>query len=366
MRKNIVSDDVKDFILEYIKDQKMLPGQRLPSLRAIASESGASMPTVQRAVAMLVNEGRLISKIGSGTFVAEKNDLNSKLIGIAVPHIDNQVGNFVSDAVISIKESLQAAGYCPVVLEPPSGIWGKERDEEELKLIKRFIDLGVCGMVVDSSVSIDSPVWKRLKQLSIPVVCFNNCDNSFELNFVAADNYVGGAIAAEHFIEKGHKKLAIVASNFSDSFSVVERVRGFTETLKKHGIEIEKNKLITIKSNSKDDLIQKYESLTKQLGDISGIFAVNDTLAIEMMTAYRNMGYLIPDQISFIGFDDSSLCEHLNPRLSSVNQLSSRMGARAAKILLEQLNNPDEYQEKTQVRLAPKLTIRDSVMNLNA
>lgn len=365
MRKNIVSDDVKEFILDYIKDQKILVGQRLPSLRAIASESGASMPTVQRAVAMLVNEGRLTSKIGSGTFVAEKNDLNSKLIGIVVPHADNQLGNFVSDAVISIKDTLQNAGYCPIVLEPPSGIWGQERDEEELKLIKRFLGLGVCGMIVDSSASIDSPIWKYMKQLSVSVVCFNNSNNSFDLNYVAADNYYGGAIAAEHFIEKGHRKLAVVTSNFSNSFSVVERVRGFVETLRKHGIELENNKLINIKYDIGDDRIKKYESLTKRLGDISGVFAVNDTLAIEMMTAYRNMGCVIPDQVSFIGFDDSSVCEYLAPRLTSVNQLSSRMGERAAKILLEQLKNPEEYQEKIQVRFSPKIVVRDSVMDLN-
>ena len=82
MRKNIVSDDVRDFILDYIKDQKITVGQRLPSLRAIAAESGASMPTVQRAVAMLVSEGNLYSKIGSGTFVAERNNVESSLIGI--------------------------------------------------------------------------------------------------------------------------------------------------------------------------------------------------------------------------------------------------------------------------------------------
>ena len=366
MRKNISSDDVKDYILEYINDQKMLAGQRLPSLRAIASESGASMPTVQRAVAMLVNDGRLISKVGSGTFIAEKSDLNSKLIGIAVPHNNNQVGNFISDAVISIKKSLQEAGYCPVVLEPPSGTWGKERDEEELKLIKRFIKLGVCGIIIDSSASVDSPIWKYLKQLSVPVVCFNNNNNSFDLNYVAADNYIGGAIVAKHFIEKGHKKLAAFTSNFGDSFSVVERIRGFVDTLKQHGIEIENKNIINVKYDSNTDRTQKYESLSKQLGDVSGIFAVNDSLAIEIMTACRNMGYIIPDQISFIGFDDSSLCEHLNPRLTSVNQLSSKMGARAAKMLLEQLNNPEEYQEKIQVRLTPKLAVRDSVMDLNA
>ena len=366
MRKNIVSDDVKDFIFDYIKNQKMSAGQRLPSLRTIASESGASMPTVQRAVAMMVSEGHLVSKLGSGTFVAEKNDLNSKLIGIAVPHADTHVGNFVSDSVVSIKESLQNAGYCPVVLEPPTGIWGTERDEEELKLIKHFLELGVCGMIVDSSVSINSPVWKSLKQLPVPVVCFNNCDNSFDLNYVAADNYAGGAAAAMHFIEKGHSKLAIISSNFSDSFSVVERVRGFVETLKEHGIRIEDDKLVNIKLNSKDEFIKKYESLPAQLGDTSGIFAVNDALAIKTMTAYRNLGYRIPEQISFIGFDDSSLCEHLNPRLTSVNQLSSKMGARAAKILLEQLSNPAEYQEKIQVRLTPKLTVRDSVADLSA
>ena len=156
MRKKIVSDDVKDYILDYIRKNKMTVDQRLPSLRAIAADSGASMPTVQRAVAMLVSEGSLYSKVGSGTFVAERDNEDSSLIGILTPHVDSHVGNFISDSIISIKEALQNAGYCPIILEPPSGFWGERRSEEELKLLKRLLKLGVRGVIADASAAVNS------------------------------------------------------------------------------------------------------------------------------------------------------------------------------------------------------------------
>lgn len=367
MRKNVSTEEVKSFVLDYIRKNKIASGERLPSLRIIAADSGSSMPTVQRAIAMLVSEGHLISKIGSGTFVAEKYSPDSNLVGVVSPHVDNHVGNFISDATISIKEKLQNAGYCPILLEPPSGTWGPARSEEELKLIKRFLEIGVCGLIVDASVPADSPVWARLKQLAVPVVCFNNCDNSYDLNYVSTDNYAGGAMAARHFIERGHKKIAVVASNFSETSSVVERVKGFQDELAKNGLEAGCDTFIILRENEPSHRnLDKVMSSLKSKRDITGIFAVNDSLAIEIMTAYRNLGSQVPEEISLIGFDDSFLCEHVNPRLTSINQASARMGARAVELLLEQIKHPDEYRETIQVRLAPKLIVRDSVIDLNA
>jgi DNA-binding LacI/PurR family transcriptional regulator len=358
MRKNIVSDDVRDFILDYIKDQKITVGQRLPSLRAIAAESGASMPTVQRAVAMLVSEGNLYSKIGSGTFVAERNNVESSLIGILTPHVDSHVGNFISDSIISIKKTLQKAGYCPVILEPPSGLWGEQRDKEEIKLIKRFLKLDVRGIIADASAAVNSPVWRYLKQLPVPVVCFNNCDNTNELNYVTLDNHKAGQMVAQHFLDHGHRCLAVVTGSFCDSLSVVERIRGFEDTLAENGL---KAKIISNRSSDQAETRRVINSLPVKADKITGFFGINDPIAIQLMTAYRDAGYKIPQQVSFIGFDDSLFCDHVHPRLTSVNQLSAYMGKRAVEVLLEQLENKHEYRETIQIRLTPQLTIRDSV-----
>jgi DNA-binding LacI/PurR family transcriptional regulator len=358
MRKKIVSDDVKDFILNYIKDKKVKVGERLPSLRAVAAESGASMPTVQRAVAMLVSEGSLFSKIGSGTFVAERNNVESSLIGILTPHVDSHVGNFISDSIISIKETLQKAGYCPVILEPPSGFWGEKRDNEEIKLIKRLIKLDVRGIIVDASAAVNSPVWRYLKQLPVPVVCFNNCDDSNELNYVTLDNYKAGKMVAQHFLDHGHRNLAVVTGAFCDSLSVVDRISGFQDTLAENGL---KAKIISNRSSDQDETQAIINSWLAKLSKITGFFGINDPTAIQLMTAYRDAGYKIPQQISFVGFDDSLFCDHVQPRLTSVNQLSSYMGKRAVEVLLDQLEKKHEYRETIQIRLTPKLTIRDSV-----
>ncbi len=359
MRKKIVSDDVKDYILDYIRKNKMAVDQRLPSLRAIAADSGASMPTVQRAVAMLVSEGSLYSKVGSGTFVAERDNEDSSLIGILTPHVDSHVGNFISDSIISIKEALQNAGYCPIILEPPSGFWGERRSEEELKLLKRLLKLGVRGVIADASASVNSPVWRYLKQMPLPVVCYNNCDDTNDLNYVALDNYKAGRMVAQHFIDKGHRELAVVTTFCCDILSEVDRVRGFQDVMAENGL---KAKIISTRSIN--DYLEGMKSVPRKLNGITGIFGINDPLTIQLMTAFRDAGYEIPQQISFVGFDDSLLCEHLQPRLTSVNQLSAYMGQRTAELLLDRLENKHDSRETVQIRLVPKLTIRDSVSTI--
>jgi len=66
--------DAAEHLKALIADGSLVPGQRLPSERALAAQLGISGPTLRQAVGALVIMGLLESRQGAGTFVAADSD----------------------------------------------------------------------------------------------------------------------------------------------------------------------------------------------------------------------------------------------------------------------------------------------------
>lgn len=69
----LVWEQVRDDLLADLDSDELPPGTRLPSEQALADDVyGVSRPTVRRAIAALVEQGRLKVVHGRGTYVASK------------------------------------------------------------------------------------------------------------------------------------------------------------------------------------------------------------------------------------------------------------------------------------------------------
>lgn len=64
------------------------------------------------------------------------------------------------------------------------------------------------------------------------------------------------------------------------------------------------------------------------------IVALDDMLAIAAMRAAKQQGYRIPDDIAIVGFNDSPLCEYVEPRLTSVAVEIPTLARRATEMLI--------------------------------
>ena len=64
-----LADDVARRVRALIEEQKLEAGMRLPAERQLATQLGVSRNSLREALAMLVNEGVLLSRRGGGTFV---------------------------------------------------------------------------------------------------------------------------------------------------------------------------------------------------------------------------------------------------------------------------------------------------------
>ena len=67
----------------------------------------------------------------------------------------------------------------------------------------------------------------------------------------------------------------------------------------------------------------------------TAIFASNDDMALGVIDAARSHGVSIPQELSIVGFDDSTEAARATPPLTTIRQPLGKMGERAAELVLE-------------------------------
>jgi LacI family transcriptional regulator len=77
------------------------------------------------------------------------------------------------------------------------------------------------------------------------------------------------------------------------------------------------------------------------------------------MSAFRDAGLRVPDDISVVGFDDIQAASYVRPRLTTVRQPLRRMGEMAAKQLLERISNGNGRCPQL-ISLTPEFVVRES------
>ena len=97
-------------------------------------------------------------------------------------------------------------------------------------------------------------------------------------------------------------------------------------------------------------------ALAAHAGAIDGIFAATDTLASLCLTALRERGLAVPDDVRLVGFDDLPIARQTVPPLTTIRQ-DIAAGARGlVQLLLRRLAG----EETESLILPPQLMIRQS------
>lgn len=106
------------------------------------------------------------------------------------------------------------------------------------------------------------------------------------------------------------------------------------------------------------------QALTDLKNDLpEAFFMANDSLAVGALRALQEQNIKVPEQMSIIAFNDSSLAEFVYPKLSSVHVPTAQMGATAVDLLADQLvASQENYARK--VTHGVRLVLRDSSRKL--
>ena len=88
-------------------------------------------------------------------------------------------------------------------------------------------------------------------------------------------------------------------------------------------------------------------------------FISSDALAIGALRALQEHGIQVPQDVSIISFNDTSIAKYIYPSLSTVTVFTEEMGKQALHILNQSLTS-EEDSIPYMVKLSTKLTIRES------
>ena len=269
-------------------------------------------------------------------------------IGVIIPNLDYVLSTMVK----GIDEVALGAGYTVMVCQ------SDESYGREMVNTKRLLDSLVDGFIV--SVSSETKVFEHIKKIQdkkIPLVLFDRIVNNIEAPKIRLDNIDGGRQATEHLIEQGYKKIAILAGPENLNISN-KRMEGYLQTLKVHGLRVDKGHMIHCDFNQQ----YAYEATKELLASKNrpdAIFTISDRMAIGAMLAIKEKGLSMPQDIGLVGFNNEPIVSLVTPAVSSVEMYAFEIGKATAKAFIEMMNGGNEMQDQ-EIIIKPKLFIRTS------
>jgi LacI family transcriptional regulator len=192
---------------------------------------------------------------------------------------------------------------------------------------------------------------------SLPVVLLCSPAKSPKASSVIIQNFGGARAMVEHLVAQGHKRIAII-KGAAGNYDAAERLRGYRAALRDAGLELE----VELERDGDFTEAGGYAATTDIIGSTprpTAIFAANDSMAIGALSALREAGIRIPEEISVAGFDDITLAHYMDPPLSSVKVPISKLGAIAVEMLLEGIASKGKHKPRRE-RVSTELVIRRS------
>jgi len=276
---------------------------------------------------------------------------SSKTIGLIVADISNI---FFSTIARSVEDSAGKRGYNVMYMS------SDENEQKEIDLINILKERQVDGLILATALKNRDEIV-RLKQEHFPFVLIDRYCPNLKTNFVIVDNRLGAFSMTEHLIKCKHHKIGLLRISPSHISPIVDRVRGYKNSLKKHGIRVDKRLIREIPYGKiKQTIETELKKLLRPPLRVEAIFFLNNMLAIAGIEVLHKMGLRIPQDVAVVSFDDIELFQYSYPTITSVAQPVEEIGKKAVEILQEEIDQGGRMKLKKQIILPTELVLRRS------
>lgn len=222
------------------------------------------------------------------------------------------------------------------------------RDEDDLidGLIKRRVDGIILATALLEDASLD-----KLQMRGVPYQLLNR--RSGDHPSVRVDDEFGGYLAARHLLES-HRRVGIITGPMTTS-TASDRFDGYRRAHSELGLEVDSQLVVHSTFRARDG-ISAARKLLSLADPPTAIFAVNDAVAIGILSVARDLGVRVPHDLAIVGYNDNETSEMLSIPLSSISLPLKRIGAIAVDCLLRQIDGA----KPESVVLSPQLHVRES------
>lgn len=330
------------------------------TIKDIAKYTGLSLGTISKFIngGNVLEGNRKIIEEAIKTLGFKVNELARGLktnrtmtVGVLIPNLENI---FCTSIISNIENILLQDGYSTIICD-----YKENATLEETKLnflINKMVD-GIVMMPLESKKELISEIIAK----GTPIVLIDRTIQGVNCDVVLVDNLNASYDAVEQLIIRGHKRIGIIVGP-ENIYTAQERLKGYIRVHEDYAMEIDWDlvKYGDYHLQSGYDLLLE---LLKIDNPPTAVYITNYEMTLGAIIAINERNVKIPDDLSFIGFDNLELARVVKPSLSVIMQPMRQIGETAARILLQRLKG-DQSGFPAMVRLKTNLLLKDSIKSL--
>ena len=273
----------------------------------------------------------------------------SKIIGLLLASYDNK---FYTTVTKAIESYMNDKGYRFMLA------FSDEKPEKERKYLESFISSRVDGIIYMPVSSANEDLVKATKQFDIAVLQFTRQIYDY-LDAYLIDDENGTFIATRHLLNMGHRRILIVESEVNKGRS--PKVNGYHRALEEYGVEADEANILYF--DPEKDIVSE---IAYAISDsrATAVLASNNMFTLSALRACRRLSLRIPEDISFISYDDNEWLEFMH--IDSVAHPISEIGKQISDIMIELIarRKEDNMLPPTVKTAKPYMVVRNSVKRI--
>lgn len=276
----------------------------------------------------------------------------SYMVGLVVPDL---LHPFFAEVAKSLSRQMREKGYY-LLIASSDGDQALEENEVE-QLLARGMDA-----LVIASCQHKNDLFLRLRERQMPLVLLDREYTGVSANFVGMDDEAVGAMAAQHLVDIGCRRVAHIRGPQNSVGD--RRLKGFERVVVANGLKLPPNYIVArssleLESESHRQGAEGMLELLRGKPRPDGIFCYSDPTAMGAMDAILEEGLSVPGDIAVIGCGNLHYDGSLRVPLSSIDQSSSVIGERVGKMVLNLLSRSEQSRPK-RVLIKCSLVVRAS------
>jgi len=226
-----------------------------------------------------------------------------------------------------------------------------DHDSENLA---RFAQSGLVDGFILMQVQMHDVRVEMLKQEGIPFVLVGRCADNTGLAYVDVDIDQSMRQCVDHLTGLGHRSIAYLHQDSPDFGFMIRALDGFAAACRHHHLSP-----ITYSCNLSPESGQAaLNSLLDQHPETTAVIVWNDTAALGTVQAAQARGLKIPDDLSLICFDYSTISNLIPFKPTVLDIRGEVIAANAAQLMVNLLAG--KLLEQSQVLIPPEFIVGDS------
>lgn len=329
-----------------IKDIAQMAGVSQATVSKVINNYGGISEKTKKKVMAVINEKGYAPNFSARSLATKK----SKLIGLIYAGKINvdMTHPYFNEVISTFKKNIGLLGYDILMFSNEHFL------QDQGSYLARCKHFNVDGCLIIAGEEVEDATFE-LAESGFPCIGIDIELTGPRTSYVMTDNVNLSRKVVEHFYLNSIRKIGYIGG-MKESVISNYRLKGFKDAMNQFGLEI------------RDEWVQ-YGDYQEESGYIAmkkmlelkeypkAVFAASDLMALGALTAIREAGLHVPEDIRIVGCDDIAACRYSDPKLTTVKQDKEKIGKLSAYMLNDLIEGKAKLKA---VFTDSELIIRDS------